>query len=293
MKAKKEPSFAPNGKLSGQANAFTLIELLVVIIIIAILAALLLPVLGNAKKKGQQTSCVNNEKQFTLALSMYADDYKDHFLAYAMNTSGTSAGGFYQPPLNAPFTGQSVQQAYSECIQALKSSLLTVYVKNVAIYHCPGDMRTSRPPGNGYAYQSYSKTQNYAGDSYDSYWGMGNDCEKAGDVLAPAMTFAIVEDTDTRGFNEGTWVVTWTLNGANPGSFTWVDPLAVYHVNVNIWGFVDGHVESHKWTDPAAITAGLVAATGVYNTSSFYFNAATSGGDYNYIRNRLRFPGWQ
>ncbi len=283
-KVQKTPSFAPTGKPSGQANAFTLIELLVVIIIIAILAALLLPVLGNAKKKGQQTSCVNNEKQFTLALSMYADDYKDHFLPFVQ------AGGFYPTPANVPFTGQTVQQAYNESIQALKSSLLTVYVKNVAIFHCPGDTRITQPPGQGYCYQSYSKTQNYAGDSYANYWGMGADCEKAADVVAPSMTFAIVEDTDWRGYNDGTWVVNWTLNANGPGSFTWEDPLAMYHVNVNIWGFTDAHVESHQWKDQAAITGGLQAAKGVQVEG---FPAATSGGDYDYIRNRLRFPGWQ
>jgi len=287
MKTRKRPSRSPTSRPRWRTSAFTLIELLVVIIIIAILAALLLPVLGNAKKKGQQASCINNEKQFTLALAMYAEDYKDRFLPYF------GAGGFYPPPANAPFTGQTVQQAYNECIQALTNSLLYIYAKNPKIFHCPGDMRAARIPGNGYAYQSYSKTQNYAGDSSANYWGMGATCTKAGDVLAPAMTFAIVEDADSRGYNEGSWVVTWAGNANGPGSFVWVDPLAMYHVNCNMWGFVDGHAESHKWKDQIAITAGLVVATGVYNSTSFNFSAATSGGDYDYIRNRLRFPGWQ
>jgi len=54
-----------------------LIELLVVIAIIAVLAALLLPALARAKQKGQQTACVNNLRQQTLAVFMYAQDNGD------------------------------------------------------------------------------------------------------------------------------------------------------------------------------------------------------------------------
>ena len=58
-------------------RAFTLIELLVVIAIIAILAALLLPALSAAKAKARQSTCLNNLKQITLGIHLYAGDHDD------------------------------------------------------------------------------------------------------------------------------------------------------------------------------------------------------------------------
>jgi prepilin-type N-terminal cleavage/methylation domain-containing protein/prepilin-type processing-associated H-X9-DG protein len=279
-----------------QCTGFTLIELLVVIAIIAILAAMLLPALGRAKQKGQGIACLSNMRQSNLASFMYASDNNDYISPCMMG------GGFWGPP-NTPSSdylgmastinaqpGTAAAQAYVESL--FRTGPLFQYVPNPAIIHCPGDLRyKNRSLGQGWAYDSYSRSENFSGtDALGYYWGMDSPCIKYADAKNPAQTFTFFEDADPRGFNMGTFTVIWNLGSQ---TFTWGDPAAIYHLNSCNQGYADGHAGSHRWTDGTILAAGKAAATGASWGTIGTIGGPTSGVDYEFIRQNWRFPGWK
>lgn len=136
-------------------KAFTLIELLVVIAIIAILAAILFPVFAQAKAAAKSTADLSNQKQITLGLIMYGNDYDDTFSPG--NGNDADAGTFSRTWIekNAP---------YIKSLAIFQSPLDSKHAAawaTWAVTYSPDDFKDAI--GLSYAPNGYAHSQGSAG----------------------------------------------------------------------------------------------------------------------------------
>jgi prepilin-type processing-associated H-X9-DG protein len=260
----------------------------VVIAIIVILAAMLLPALNKAKIKATGAVCRSNHKQLMAGMLMYGVDYQDAILPtiYKGDTGQVvlNGGGFWTGPLPGLIIPATIDKIEAErrVTDALRQSPLFKYCPAAGAYHCPGDTRTKNNlPGKGWAYDSYSKSEpmNGYGDVQVRLF------TKFNQVKQPVDSFTFIEESDPRGYNGGTWV----MSVIPPA---WIDGFAIFHGNFTTFAFADGHVDSHHWLEASTIKAATDFAHG---TEVFNWPGGTiaQNRDLRWTYDHYRHPDWQ
>jgi prepilin-type N-terminal cleavage/methylation domain-containing protein/prepilin-type processing-associated H-X9-DG protein len=241
---------------------FTLIELLVVIAIIAILAALLLPALAAAKKRAQQSVCLNNQKQLAMAWMMYADDHSDQVVGCltGLNTTPPSWRVMANQVTNQVPAGYSGQTALIWLFETgWRIGPLYQYAPEPDIIHCPGDFRTT--VANHFCWDSYSVVNGYAGGDA-VFQTLPGYITKRAQLMYPSQRFIWVEECASQQFTAdgqtiGENLNSWDMREGTPAlgfvDAYWGDSPAAFHGNNSTFNYADGHAASRKWLSGAVV----------------------------------------
>lgn len=118
-------------------RAFTLIEVLVTVTIIALLAALLLPAVQAAREAARRAHCLNNLKQYGLAINNYGSAYGGD-LPFAVSSQGYSIHVNLMPYMELQPLYNSINQSFDSAA-SMNNANSTVYDVSCMTMICPSD----------------------------------------------------------------------------------------------------------------------------------------------------------
>ncbi|HXF10417.1 MAG TPA: type II secretion system protein [Desulfuromonadaceae bacterium] len=303
-------------------NGFTVIELMVVIAVAAILASVLLPALAGSRTQSALAVCLENQRQFARAWTMFGADHID-YMPSASTANATNEnlfawritpGNLPSGPVTVP-SGQTAAQFYDRF--GFQRGALYPYINNANIIHCPADLRGLQTSGSGApVWCSYSMVDNMNGAVAPSPPTLDYRVHKTIDVRHPSDRIVMNEEsgarTDTRPAPNGSTVfellgtfVPFKLGtgsggdapdpNANPkfsvmasgGTTGWFDSPAAFNNNGATFSFCDGHAEFHRWQDAATLQ---LAAKPTTLFPALSFSSATN--DLTWLYSHIATPLW-
>jgi len=275
-------------RLSTPRAGFTLTELLVIMGTLALLAVIGLPSLANSHLKSSFAVCVSNHRQLIQSVHGFAQDNQDALVPidYVRPDGGRmflTGGGFWPGPAEEIVTGMTPQQALRAVQEGLRRGPLWQYIKATETFHCPGDERMLlRKPGNGWGYDSYSKSDNIGGNG--GFNPAAAPFKRVVDVADPSMSFVFCEEADPRNYNLGAWVLS-----VNPPS--WIDTFGAFHDGGTMFSFLDGHADFNRWRDSRVLKAATAAMQGI---AAFNFPGGdATNPDFRWVWDRYQYLGWK
>ncbi len=234
------------------AAAFTLIELLVVVAIIALLIGILLPSLKQARDMARNSKCLANGKQFTLAASAYAGDYKSQLWPEILtNRQGQvvrdSFGGVVPMWARLPDTTSST---------GFGPGVVYQYMSNVdQAGECPSNKRSS-PTGNQNAQNSFGSfttldfDYTFVARMQGATLGVGTPVAYVTRPAVGTPATLLQPTTQTQRFTgmpifieESTY---WYNGSVRDGLWSNTDQITERHGGAGTVSFLEGHVETFK-----------------------------------------------
>ena len=242
---------------------FTLIELLVVIAVIAILMAILLPALQVARETASGAVCLGNHRNLLAGWIMYADDNDGKLMCNgACYDQADDNSPWVHRPKDIAGSNLSYNPApenirNEDRYRGIQQGTMWQYVKDVDVYHCPGDNRRSTRRAPRDCFRSYSISYAFGPLRAKDLTPRGgyHYYLKMQDVRDAPQYYVFVEEEHNGsryGENEGGWHLPFGGGRnylSNPSSWTFYDPLASYHNKSSTFGFADGHADRRRWMD--------------------------------------------
>ena len=158
-------------RVRSRSAAFTLIELLVVITIIGMLMALLLPAVQAAREAGRRATCMNNQKNISLAMLNFESTNKS-FPGYmnSMNVGGNNVQISWIMTILPFLERRDIYNELRRQIAARVSISLPSVSLNILL--CPSDPASSSGPNLSYVVNRGRNGSNYnpaVGVCFDQY----------------------------------------------------------------------------------------------------------------------------